>query len=165
MSEKILIVAQTENHVIGKDNAIPWHLPRDLRHFKETTLGHSVIMGQRTYTSVGKALPGRANHVISRNPGLRLPDAAVHRTPEAALAACENVEKVFLIGGATLYRILIDKADALIVTWIHTTLDGDAHFPAIDPKLWQARDRTFIAKDAENRYDMSFVHYLRRKRR
>lgn len=164
MSEKILIVAQTENHVIGKDNTIPWHLPRDLRHFKETTISHHIIMGHRTYTSVAKALPGRVNHVISRDPGLHLPDATVHATPEAALCACESAEKVFLIGGATIYRVLIDKVDALMVTWIHTTLDGDTYFPAIDPTVWRECARTFFAKDAKNLYDMSFVKYTRNKR-
>ncbi len=162
MPEKILIVAQTENHVIGKDNAMPWHLPRDLRHFKEATLGHPVIMGRKTYATMGKALPGRINHVISRNPALHLPDAFVHSSPKAALCACENTEKVFLIGGETLYRSLLDQVDTLIVTWIHTILTGDTYFPDIDPRVWRESERRFFAKDGKNLYDMSFVRYVHR---
>lgn len=162
MPEIIIIVAQTENRVIGKEGKMPWHLPRDLRHFKENTLGYPIIMGHKTYLSMGKALPGRSNYVISRNPDLSLPDASVYPTPESALLACEQAEKVFLIGGAMLYSSMLDKAHTLIVTWIHTTLDGDTYFPEINPALWQETTRNLVRKDDKNIYDMSFVCYIRK---
>lgn len=159
MTEKIIIVAQTENRVIGKNNAMPWHLPKDLRHFKATTLGYPVIMGRNTYHSIGKALPGRQNFVITRNPDYQLEDAIVCHALEDAVVQC-NSEKLFLIGGASLYEQYINSVDTLIVTWIHTTISGgDAFFPVIDKTKWQETERNFSPKDEKNAYDLSFVTY------
>ncbi len=162
MAEKILIVAQSRNRVIGKDNQMPWHLPADFRHFKETTMGHPVILGRKTYDSLGKALPGRPHHVISRDPALSLPDAQVHHSPEAAFDTCASAEKVFLIGGASLYQSWIDRMDRLIVTWVDAEIEGDAFFPAIDPARWQEVASRLLNKDEKNAYDMRIVEYLKR---
>lgn len=156
-----LIAAQTRNRVIGRDNAMPWHLPRDLAHFKAATTGYPVIMGRNTYLSMGKALPKRANHVISRNAAFQLPDAEVHHSLDQVLTACESVEKVFIIGGGELYRSSLSLADELNITWIETELEGDTFFPVIDSRIWQEIACETVEADTNNRYDLSFCRYRR----
>jgi dihydrofolate reductase len=158
--EIILIAAVARNGVIGRDNGLPWRLKADLRHFRATTLGHPVLMGRKTWESLGRPLPGRRNLVLSRDADYRAAGAELFATPDAALRAAAG-EKVFVIGGAELYRQLLDRADALMLTEVHAEPEGDAHFPAIAPgRFVEARRETHCA-DADNEFPFDFVEYRR----
>lgn len=156
-----LIVAQTLNRVIGRDNQMPWHLPRDLAHFKEKTLGCPVIMGRRTFLSLGKALPHRKNLVLSRSK-MVFEGATVCVDLEEALRLADGAPRVFVLGGAEVYRQALPLASALEVTWIQTELMGDTFFPEIDFSLWQEVSSVFCEKDEKNAYALRFVRYERR---
>lgn len=155
-----LIVARARHGVIGRDNTLPWRLPEDLAHFKRTTMGAPVIMGRKTWESIGRPLPGRRNIVVSRNAGLRLDGAETASSLEDALRLCVGVEQVFLIGGAQLYAEALPSADRLIVTEIDADIEGDAHFPDIDPQRWIATERERHHSEA-NGFDYAFVTYER----
>ncbi len=155
-----LIVARARNGVIGRDNTLPWRLPEDLAHFKRTTMGAPVIMGRKTWESIGRPLPGRRNIVVSRNAGLRLEGAEVAGSLEDALRLCVGVEQVFLIGGAQLYAEALPSADRLIVTEIDADIEGDAYFPQIDPQRWIVTERERHHSEA-NGFDYAFVTYER----
>lgn len=158
-----LVAAVAENSVIGADGEMPWHYPEDLQHFKETTTGHPVVMGRRTYESIerrlGGPLPDRTNVVLSRRASLELPDGSVHardvdealRLAEAALDG--DAEAVYVVGGATVYDALLDDADELIVTEVPESPEGDTHFPDVGPE-WTEVER----RDGE---EVSFVTYRR----
>ena len=158
-----LIAAVAENGVIGVDGGMPWHYPEDLRRFKETTMGHPVVMGRRTYESIasrlGGPLPGRTSVVLSRQADLDLPQAAVHATgPDDALALAAaaleaDQETAYVAGGATVYEQFLDRADELRITEIPEAPDGDAHFPEIG-EAWTVVDR-------ETDGELSFVTYRR----
>ncbi|WP_233078770.1 type 3 dihydrofolate reductase [Rheinheimera soli] len=124
-----MIAAMANNRVIGKDNQMPWHLPADLKHFKKVTLGKPVIMGRKTYQSIGKALPGRRNIVISRQSGALSTDADWVQSIEQALALVQHEAEVMVIGGAEIYRQVLPLADTLYITDIDLTVEGDAFFP------------------------------------
>ncbi len=155
-----LIVARARNGVIGRDNTLPWRLPEDLAHFKRTTMGAPVIMGRKTWESIGRPLPGRRNIVVSRNAQLRLDGAETASSLEDALRLCVGVEQVFLIGGAQLYAEALPSADRLIVTEIEADIEGDAYFPDIDPQRWIATERERHHSEA-NGFDYAFVTYER----
>lgn len=158
-----LVAAVAENGVIGSDGEMPWHYPADLRNFKETTMGHPVVMGRKTYQSIedrlGGPLPGRTNVVLSRRDSLDLPEGAVHARAlddafEAAEAALDpGQETVYVVGGATVYEACLDRADELVVTEIPEAPAGDTHFPEIG-REWTERDR-------ERAGDVSIVTYRR----
>lgn len=136
------IAAMSKNRVIGRDNALPWHIPEDFKYFKRTTLGKPVIMGRKTYESLGKPLPGRVNIVISRNPdtvhgdvfAVDTLDKAIARA--TAIATAESVEEIFIIGGGQIYKEALPQTDRLYLTIINETFEGDAHFPAFDMADW-----------------------------
>jgi dihydrofolate reductase len=140
-----LIAALAKNRVIGAGNALPWRLPEDLKHFKALTMGHPVIMGRKTFESIGKPLPGRTNIVVTRSPGFTAAGCTVVDSPAAALAAAfaeaGRGEEAFVIGGAELYRALFDSADTLYLTEIDQAIEGDAWFPEFDLKQWQETAR------------------------
>lgn len=139
-----LIAAVANNRVIGQNNALPWHLPEDMKHFKETTHGAPVIMGRKTWESLPekfRPLPGRANIVISRNPHYKAPGATLANSLDAALNTCNTATEAFVIGGEELYRQAIDQADRLILTEIALTVNGDAHFPVIAAGNWHETSR------------------------
>jgi dihydrofolate reductase len=158
-----LVAAVAENGVIGVDGEMPWHYPTDLRRFKETTMGHPVIMGRKTYESIERRLdgplPGRTNIVLSRQETLELPDGAVHAEGvEAAIEQAEDAldsdhETVYAIGGETVYVELIDRADELIITEIPEAPAGDTYFPEIGPE-WDEQDRETVG-------EITFVTYRR----
>jgi dihydrofolate reductase len=160
-----LIVARARNGVIGDRGALPWRLPEDLAHFKRTTLGHPVVMGRRTWDSIGRALPGRRNIVVTRNPAWQAPGAEAAPDLAAALALCDGGDaappaRVFLIGGAQLYaQALAGHVDAIHLTEIDADFAGDARFPALEPGRWRETLRTRIAADAGRPYAFDFVHY------
>ncbi|WP_423197924.1 MULTISPECIES: dihydrofolate reductase [unclassified Cupriavidus] len=155
-----LIVARARNGTIGRDNTLPWRLPEDLAHFKRTTMGAPVIMGRKTWDSIGRPLPGRRNIVVSRNPALKLEGAEVAGSLEEAQRLCMGVEQVFLIGGAQLYEEALPSADRLVVTEIDADVDGDAFFPPIDRARWMETARE-THHSAANGFDYAFVTYQR----
>ena len=132
-----LIVARSSNGVIGREGTMPWHLPEDLRHFKETTMGCPVIMGRRTHESIGRVLPGRRNIVVSRNPAFCAPGCEVVGKIEEAAALCDGCERAFIIGGAQIYRLALPMCKTAWVTEIDAVVDGgDAFFDALPEAFW-----------------------------
>ena len=154
-----LVVAYSENRVIGRDNTLPWRLPSDLAHFKRVTMGHPIVMGRNTWESLGRPLPGRPNLVISRNPHYQATGASVYATLDAALAASSTADKVCIIGGEELFRHTLDIADEIIATEIHAHMEGDTYFPALDPAVWQEVERK--PQPEENGLSFDFVVYRR----
>jgi len=132
-----IIVARSTQGVIGRDNELPWRLPADLKHFKNTTLGHPIIMGRNTWESLGRPLPDRRNIVISRTPGFSAEDAETFSSLEDALSACETFDQVFIIGGAQVYEQAIEFADEMIITEVQIDVVGDAHFPEFEEEDWR----------------------------
>jgi dihydrofolate reductase len=141
---------------------LPWHLPADLKHFKSLTMGHHIIMGRKTYESIGKPLPGRTSVVVSRNANYSVPEVIVVSSLEGAIAACENDEEIFVIGGAELYSQAIDLADRIYLTEIDADIPGDARFTEFDRKLWLETERVSHAPDEKNLYSHHFVVYDRK---
>lgn len=156
-----LIAAVARNGVIGRDNAMPWHLPADLAHFKRTTLGRPVIMGRKTFESIGKPLPGRRNIVVTRNPAWQAPGTESAASLADALARCDG-EDIFVIGGATLYREALPLAARIHLTEIDADIAGDTHFPALSGGDWREISRAHHPKDERNPYDLSFIVLERR---
>jgi dihydrofolate reductase len=136
-----IIVAMAKNRVIGANKALPWHLPADLRRFKALTMGHHIIMGRKTFESIGRILPGRTSVVVSRNPGYRPAGALVAADLDSALALADNDSEAFIIGGAEIYRGALAIADRILLTEIDRDFDGDTFFPAIEPLAWKPVSR------------------------
>ena len=161
--EKYIIVAISDNNAIGRNNELLWHISEDLRFFKRTTLGCPVIMGRRTFDSIGHALPKRVNIVISRGFNTA-EEVAVAGSLEAAFKVAEetNLEKCFVIGGGQIYAQALPLVDRLIVTHVHTVIeDADTFFPEIDPEVWHVAQRSELLHDEESGYDFEFVEYIR----
>jgi dihydrofolate reductase len=158
-----VIVAMSEGGVIGHHGRVPWHLPDDLRRFKQLTTGHPVIMGRRTYASVGRPLPGRRCLVLSRNPGYR--PAGVETAPdlETALARVADASDVFVAGGAEVYREALPRADRLYLTVVHAAVPGDVRFPPLDLAGWHLADESFHPADARHAHAFTFRTYERRR--
>jgi dihydrofolate reductase len=143
-----LIVARARNGVIGRGGTLPWHLPEDLRHFKRTTIGHPIVMGRRTWQSIGRALPGRRSIVLTRNPRWSAPGCETAASLAQALAMCEGAAEVFVIGGAAVFAEALPQAQRLFVTEIDADFEGDTFFPPIDPAAWRETSREHLAQDA-----------------
>lgn len=156
-----LIAALAANRVIGNHNALPWHLPADLKRFKALTMGHAVVMGRKTCESIGRPLPGRRNLVITRNPGYSAPGREIVHSLYEAVAACGGADTIFVIGGAQLYRESLPRAHCLEFTEIHAAFDGDALFPEYSRAEWReiAREIHEAGVGVPFRYD--FVRYER----
>lgn len=154
-----IVVAYSDNRTIGRDNALPWRLPGDLKHFKQTTLGHPIVMGRKTWESLGRPLPGRRNIVISRQPGYAAAGASVFGSLAEALHDCKDEDSVSVIGGAQIYRLALPLADEIAATEVHAEVEGDAHFPPIEPGQWRETQR--LAQQPENGYAYDFVTYRR----
>jgi dihydrofolate reductase len=151
-----LIAAMARNRVIGRDNAMPWHLPADLAHFKRVTLGKTIIMGRHTFESIGRALPGRKNIIISRQEGYRAEDCIVVNSVDAALDAADS-DEVMIIGGGQLYADMLHRADRLYLTLIDAELDGDTYFPDYEVYDWREIERETYGPDEKNTYAYAFV--------
>ncbi|WP_432712834.1 dihydrofolate reductase [Pedobacter sp.] len=151
-----IVVAISANNAIGKDNQLLWHLPADLKHFKAITSGHTIIMGRKTYDSIGKPLPNRRNIVISRNPELTINGAEVTHSLEQALALCKDEEEVFVIGGAAIYNDAIALTNRIYLTRVHENYEADTFFPALDPNQWQESSLEHHQPDEKNAVAYSF---------
>lgn len=162
--ERNIIVAIADNNAIGRNNELLWHISEDLRFFRRTTLGSPVIMGRKTFGSIGRALPGRVNIVVSRGFSTG-EEVEVVGSLEAAFAVAEdtNLEKCFVIGGGQIYAQALPLADRLVVTHVHTVIeDADTFFPEIDPEVWQVTRRSELFTDDETGYQFEFVEYEKR---
>ncbi|MFM5362404.1 type 3 dihydrofolate reductase [Aeromonas veronii] len=159
-----MIAAMAHDRVIGKDNQMPWHLPADLAHFKRVTLGKPVLMGRKTFESIGRPLPGRRNLVISRNPDYQAEGIEVVGSVEAALAllAGSSVEELMVIGGGHLYAEMLPSANCLYLTRIDLAVEGDTRFPAFDDGQWQRVDCESHLADEKNPHPYSFEIWQRR---
>ena len=155
-----LIAAMANNRVIGKDNEMPWHLPADLAHFKAVTLGKPIIMGIKTYESIGRPLPGRKNIVISRNNSYTLEGCETVSSLEKAMELVSDVEELMIIGGGYLYSQTLSQADRLYLTFIDLDVDGDTQFPEFEHLELTEVKREKHLKDEKNPYDYQFVDFV-----
>lgn len=162
--QKNIIVAIADNNAIGKNNELLWHISDDMRFFKRQTLGWPVIMGRKTFESIGRALPGRVNIVISRGFTTGEEVAVVGSLEDAfQLAESTNLEKCYVMGGGQIYAQALEFADRLVVTHVHTVIeDADTFFPQIDPSVWAVEQRSELFTDESSGYTFEFVEYHRR---
>ncbi|KAA6351010.1 Dihydrofolate reductase [termite gut metagenome] len=154
-----IIVAASENNVIGRDNKLIWHLPNDLKHFKKLTTGNAVIMGRKTYESLGKLLPNRKNIILTHQPDYSIEGCIVVHSEEEALREAVSSNEVFIIGGGELYHRFWHQASTLYLTRIHTSSEGDTYISPIHPDTWIEESREFHWADEKNRYNYSFITY------
>ncbi|MEE9331880.1 MAG: dihydrofolate reductase [Methylophilaceae bacterium] len=159
MSQLSIIVAIANDNVIGVNNTLPWHLPEDLKRFKALTMGHHIIMGRKTYESLGRLLPGRTTVIVTRNKQYHVEGAVIANSLEQALDVARVDEEAFLIGGAELYKIGLPLADKLYVTEVHADFEGDAYLPAFDLTDWRELSR--VRHDNEEGMAFSYVTYQR----
>ncbi len=157
-----IIVAQSQNRVIGKDNKLPWHLPADLKHFKSVTMGKPIVMGRKTFESIGRPLPGRLNVVISRQTDLYIPGCDVFNSIDQALEALQSESEIMVVGGANLYKQLLDKSDCIYRTVVETEVEGDVFFPEIDSAKWVLQAEECFESDENNKYGYCFQVWDRR---
>lgn len=161
-----LIAALTKNHIIGKDNRLPWHLPDDMKFFMQTTKGHVVLMGRKNYDSIPekfRPLPNRTNIVITRQKDFRAPGCAIVHSLEdgIGLARLKREQELFVIGGSDIYRLAMPHANRLYLTEIDAELDGDTRFPTIDAQQWREVSRTHHPVDDRHAFAFDFVVYDR----
>ena len=159
-----IIVAMDENRGIGFENRIPWHLPTDLARFKKLTMGHHLLVGRKTYESIGSALPGRQMIILTRNPEFTAQDCIMAETLDEALILAEKrgEKEVFIIGGAEVYREALHRADHLYLTVVHTSAEADVYFPEIDGSNWSQICEQDITADEKNSLATTFKHLVRR---
>jgi dihydrofolate reductase len=157
-----IIAALGRNRVIGKDNRMPWHISDDLKRFKALTLGHPVVMGRKTFQSIGKPLSGRDNIVITRSHAFAAPGCRVVHSLAEALTAAQGAAEVFVIGGAEIYAPALPLADRLQLTEVDAAIDGDAYFPQFDRSAWQEIARESRSTEGPNGLSYDFVTYERR---
>ena len=158
-----IIVAKAKNNIIGKNNQIIWNLPEDLKHFRELTTGYTIIMGRKTYESLGKPLPDRKHIIFSQNPDFRVHEEnvqVVHSLLEIQ-DLIEGKEEVFVIGGAMIYNFLMPYVKKMYITEIAKDFEGDAFFPTIDHEIWKETSRVHGIKNEQNNLDYDFVEYER----
>jgi dihydrofolate reductase len=152
------VVAMSEDRVIGKDNQLPWRLPADLRHFKSLTTGNPIVMGRKTYESIGKPLPNRTNIICTRNPEYSAPGCIVVTSALQAIhSIAEDSSQIFIIGGAEIYQLFMPMIERIYLTIVHHVFDGDAYFPELDSSRWNEISRSSHESDNENPYPYSFV--------
>ena len=156
-----LIVAMTENRVIGRDGDMPWRLSSDLKRFKRITMGHHILMGRKTYDSIGRPLPGRTTVVISRAATYDDPQIRVARSLDEAIQISGADEEIFITGGAQIYELALPQVDRIYLTRIHCELEGDTFFPEVDLEKWELIEQEKHTADEKNNFDYSFLTYQR----
>jgi len=157
MNQITIVVAISENNAIGKDNQLLWHLPADLKHFKNKTTGKTIIMGRKTYDSIGKPLPNRRNIVITRQQGLYLAGIEVVNSLDEGLALCRDENEVFIIGGAEIYRQALPLVDKIELTRVHQEFEADAFFPELDQETWKETWKENHLPDEKNKFAYTFA--------
>lgn len=154
-----IFVAVSDNGVIGQKGSLPWHLPAEMAYFKQTTMGHPIIMGRKTHESIGRALPGRYNIVMTHDKNYKAKDCAVVASIEEALEAAQKIEgaeEIFVIGGESVYKEVLPKSDKLYLTKVHAAVEGDKFF-RYDPKAWQEISREAHSADRQNKYGYDVI--------
>ena len=157
-----IIAAVGRNRALGKNNDLIWHLPADLKRFKEVTRGHHVIMGRKTYESLGRPLPNRTNIIVSRNPNFKAEGCMVVSSLEEALAEAKADQNPYILGGAQIYKQALAVADRMDLTLIDEDFEADAFFPEFSEDHWEETSRQDFEKDEKNPYDYSFVQYKKK---
>jgi len=157
-----LIAAMDRNHLIGKNNQLPWHLPADFAHFKSVTMGKPILMGRKTYESIGKPLPGRHNIVLTHSPELKIDGVSVVNSLDEAIEAAAGEKEMMVIGGSTIYEVLLPRADRMYLTHVDAEFEGDAWFPKFDESQWEQIESVIHAPDEKNIYPCRFVTYQRK---
>ncbi len=152
-----LIAAMDRNRLIGNKNQLPWHLPADFAHFKSVTMGKPIIMGRKTFESIGKPLPGRTNIVLSRNPEIQFEGAVCVSSLEQALSVVPDAEEVMIIGGSTIYEMLLPRTSRMYLTYVDGEFEGDACFPEFDENQWREIEAVNRQADENNKYNCRFV--------
>lgn len=162
MKQISIVVAISENNAIGRDNQLLWHLPADLKHFKNITTGHTIIMGRKTFDSIGKPLPNRRNIIITRQKKLNIEGVEVVNSLNDALALCEGETEVFVIGGAEIYKQAIAVSHRIYLTRVHQEFEADAFFPEIDNESWKEVEKVDHLPDEKNKFAYTFSTLERR---
>lgn len=159
-----IIVAFDENRVIGKDNTLIWHLPADLQRFKTLTTGNVILMGRKTYESIGRPLPNRTTIVISRQIDLHIEGVIVVHSVEEAILKAKSIsrEDIFIVGGAEIYQLCMPLADQILLTQLHDVFEGDAFFPEISPEMWEVTEKERGITDEKNPFQYSFITYQKK---
>lgn len=157
-----MIVAASENNVIGKNNQLLWHLPDDLKHFKRTTKGHHVIAGRKTFESQGRPLPNRTNIIITRNRDLQLEGCEIAHSLDEAIGMVKDDDEPFIIGGENIYKQALSKVDRIYLTRVHATFEGDTYFPGLDENEWEVVSSEYHGTDEKHEYSFT-VYMLERK--
>ncbi len=159
-----IIVAVAKNNVIGKDNKLIWHLPEDLKRFRNLTTGHTIIMGRKTFESLGRVLPNRKHIVLTNNSNMKIEDENVEVIDDVKLleSYINSEEENFIIGGATIYGLLMPYANKMYITEINQEFEGDVYFPQIDSEVWQEVEREKGIRNEKNPYDYEYVTYVRK---
>lgn len=157
-----LIVAVSENNVIGKDNNLIWRLSADLKRFKSLTTGHHIIMGRKTFESIGKALPNRTSVIITRQKNYKVENCICVNSLEEAIEVCKDENEAFIIGGGEIYNQAIDLVDKMYITLVHNTYKGDTFFPSVESDKWLLLSEENHKADAKNEIDYSFLNYQRK---
>jgi dihydrofolate reductase len=156
-----LVVAVADSGVIGRDNALPWHLPEDLRRFKRLTLGKPIVMGRKTFESIGRPLPGRQNIVLTRDANYQREGVTVVHDVDAALSAAADAPEVMVIGGSDLFRLFLPRAGRIHLTRVHGNIAGDVRWPALDAHEWEVVERERYEADESHAYAMTFEMWQR----
>lgn len=157
------IVAMAKNRVIGGKNQLLWHLPKDLQRFKALTTGHPIIMGRKTYESIGKPLPNRTNIILTRDAGFAAPGCVIaHDSAQALRYAGEVDHEIFIIGGAEIYRQFLPHLDGVYLTLVDAEIEGDTYFPELNPADWLEISRESYEADDKHMYDYQFIELVRR---
>ena len=159
-----ILVAFDENRVIGKNNALIWHLPADLKRFKALTTGHVIIMGRKTFESIGRPLPNRTTILISRQLDLQIDGVILAHSVEEAILKAKSLtrEDIYIVGGAEIYALSLPVADQILVTQLHDIFEGDAFFPEISPEMWDVTEKERGVTDEQNAYQYSYITYSRK---
>lgn len=157
-----IVVAMAQNRAIGINNTLPWRCPEDLKHFKSLTMGHHIIMGRKTWDSIGRPLPGRTTVVVTRNPGWHAEGCQIAHSLDQALALCASDDQIFIVGGAELYAQALPLADTLHITEICVDIAGDAYFPDFMREQWHETERHHSRQDAPQPLSYDFVTYRRK---
>lgn len=157
-----IIVAMAKNRTIGVNNTLPWRCPEDLKHFKALTMAHHMIMGRKTFDSIGKPLPGRTTMVVTRDRDLKIEGCLIAHSLQDAIAACATDTETFIVGGAEIYAQSLELADTLYITEIQQDVEGDAHFPEFDKSVWQETAREVRSQTEPQPLEYHFVTYCRK---
>lgn len=159
-----ILVAFDENRVIGKNNTLIWQLPADLKRFKALTTGHVIIMGRKTFESIGRPLPNRTTIVISRQTDLQIEGVILANSVEEAILKAKSItrEDIYIVGGAEIYTLSLPLADQILVTQLHDIFEGDAFFPEISPEIWEVTEKERGITDEQNTYQFSYITYSRK---